>query len=129
VIENLRKARIKWGRISRILSKDGEDPKAMASFYKAIVQSVLLYGSESWVLTLAMEKQLQGFHRRCAQYITGQNIRQNKDGTWTYLSTENVLKMAGLWTIQEYIKSRHNTVMKYARSRFIYWQCEESKTY
>jgi hypothetical protein len=71
VIENLRKVRIKWGRISRILSKDGADPKAMASFYKAIVQSVLLYGSESWVHTLAMEKQLQSFHCRCAHYITG----------------------------------------------------------
>jgi hypothetical protein len=62
VIENLRKARIKWGRISRILSKDGADPKAMSSFYKAIEQSVLLYGSELWVLTLAMEKQLCTIH-------------------------------------------------------------------
>jgi hypothetical protein len=128
VMENLKKARMKWGRISRILSKDGANPKAMASFYKAIVQSVLLYGSESWVLTLAMEKQLQSFHRRCARYMTGQNIRQNEDGSWTYPSSENVLEMAGLWTIQEYIKSRRNTVMKYARSRFIYRQCENSKT-
>ena len=128
VIENLRKARIKWGRISRILSKDGANHKAMASFYKAIVQSVLLYGSESWVLTLAIEKQLQSFHRRCARYITGQQIRQNEDGTWTYPSSESVLEMAGLRTIQEYIKSRRNTVMKYARSRLIYQQCEESKT-
>ena len=99
----------------------------MASFYKAIVQSVLLYGSESWVMTLSMEKQLQSFHRRCALYITGQHIRQNDDGTWTHPSSENVLEMAGLWTIQEYIKIRRNTVMKYARSRFIDQQCEESK--
>ena len=128
VMENLRKARMKWGRISRILSTDGANPRAMASFYKAIVQSVLLYGSESWVITLSMEKQLQSFHRRCARYITGQHIRQNDDGTWTYPSSENVLGMAGLCTIQECIKSRRDTVMKYARSRFIYRQCEESKT-
>jgi hypothetical protein len=37
VVENLKKARMKWGRISRILSTDGANPKAMASFYKAIV--------------------------------------------------------------------------------------------
>ena len=127
MMENLKKARMKWGRISRILSKDGANPKAMASFYKAIVQSVLLYGSESWVLTLTMEKELQSFHRRCARYITGQHIRQNEDGTWTYPSSKNVLEMAGLCTIQEYIKRRRNTVIKYAKSRFIYRQCEDSK--
>jgi hypothetical protein len=60
--QNLRKARMKWGRISRILSMDGADPKAMASLYKAIVvQSVLLYGSESWVLVLLMEKKITEF--------------------------------------------------------------------
>jgi hypothetical protein len=61
VMENLKKARMKWGRISRILSRDGANPKAMASFYKAIVQLVFLYGSELWVLTLSMEKELQSF--------------------------------------------------------------------
>jgi hypothetical protein len=127
VTENLRKARIKWGRISRILSKDGADPKAMALFYKAIVPFVLLYGSESWVLTLAMEKQLQSFHRRWARYITGKNIRQNKDGTRTYPSSENVLEMAGLWTIQEYIKSWRNTVMKYAISRLFIGNVKNQK--
>jgi len=124
---NLKKARAKWGRISRILSKEGANPKAMASFYKAIVQSVLLYGSESWVLTLSMENELQSFHRRCARYITGQHIRQNADGTWTCPSSKDVLEQAGLWTIQEYIKRRRNTVMKYAESRFIYRQCVASK--
>jgi hypothetical protein len=54
VIENLRKARMKWGRISRILSKDGTDPKAIALFYKAIVQSVLLYGSEAIVQSMLL---------------------------------------------------------------------------
>jgi hypothetical protein len=75
-----------------------------------------------------MEKQLESLYCRCALYITGQNRRQNKDGTWTYSTSENVLEMAGLCTIQEYIKSWRNMVMKYARSRFIYRKCEESKS-
>jgi hypothetical protein len=45
----------------------------------------------------------------------------------TQPSSENVLEMAGLCTIKEYIKSRRDTVMKYAGSRFIYWQCEGQK--
>ncbi len=74
VNRNLTKARVVWGRLGRILSQEGTNPTAMASVYKAVVQAVLLYGSESWVLTLAMEKKLQSFHRRCARFITGQHI-------------------------------------------------------
>ena len=70
VNRNLQKARVAWGRLCRILPKEGANPKAMASIYKAVVQAVLLFGSETWVLTLGMEKKLQSFHHSCARYIT-----------------------------------------------------------
>lgn len=127
VNRNLTRARAAWGKLGRILSKEGASPKAMASVYKTVVQAVLLYGSESWVLTSTMEKKLQSFHRRCARYITGQHIRQNPDETWTCPSSEIVLEQAGLWTIQQYIKRRRNTVEPYARSRPIYQRCETSQ--
>jgi len=47
----LERARAEWGRIGRILlvSTRGANPIMMGSFYKVIVQYVLLYhGSESW---------------------------------------------------------------------------------
>ncbi len=31
-------------------------------FYKSVVQAVLLFGSESWVLTPVLLKRLEGFH-------------------------------------------------------------------
>jgi hypothetical protein len=124
---NLKRARAAWGKIGRILSNERASPKAMASVYKTVVQAVLLYGSESWALTLAMEKKLQSFHRRCARYITGQHIRQNPDESWTCPSSETVLKQAGLWTIQQYIQRRRKTVEPYARSRPIYQQCTISQ--
>ena len=34
--------------------------------YKAMIQAVLLYGSESWNLTTVMMKKLEGFHIRAA---------------------------------------------------------------
>lgn len=126
VNRNLQKARVAWGRLCRILSKEGANPKAMASVYKAVVQAVLLFGSETWVLTLGMEKKLQSFHRRCARYITGQHIRQNPDESWTCPSSSTVLEQAGLWTIQEYIQRRHNSVRVFATSQPIYQQCEAS---
>ncbi len=126
VEQNLRKARQKWGRIGRILSKESAKPRVMASFYKAIIQSVLLYGAESWVISKRTLSKLWSFHRRCARYITGMHIRENSDGSWTCPS-EETLVAAGLWTVEEYIRRRRSTVMTYAIERSIYRRCLASK--
>ncbi len=127
VNRNLTRARQKWGRIGKVLIRTGAAPKTMASFYKAIVQSVLLFGSETWVLSQLMERKLQSFHHRCARFITGQHIRKNNDDTWTCPSSEGVLRDAGMWTIQQYIGRRRSTVMRYASDRNIYKRCVASK--
>ena len=41
----------------------GSTVRAQGMMYKAVVQLVLLYGSESWVVTRAMVKVLEGFHK------------------------------------------------------------------
>jgi hypothetical protein len=125
--QNLNKAHAKWTRIRRVLSREKANPKAMASFYKAIIQAVLLYGSESWVVTKRMMQTLRGFHNRCARYLTGQNIRYDTVADeWIYPNTDAVLKQAGLWPIEEYIKRRCETVMDYVKERAIYQQCLKS---
>jgi len=40
--------------------------KSFRKFYKAVVQAVLLYGCESWVLTDKVWKVLESFHNRAA---------------------------------------------------------------
>jgi hypothetical protein len=126
IARNLKRARQKWGMIGRILSKEGASPQAMATFYKAILLSVLLYGSESWVISKSMLRSLESFHRRCARYITGRHIRENADGTWTCPDSSTTLSMAGLLPIDQYIRTRAATVMKYAKERFIYRRCLSS---
>jgi hypothetical protein len=64
--------------------KKGANPKIMGTFYKTIIQSVLLYGSESWVISNHMMRALRSFHWRCAQYITGKHIWQDSNGNWHY---------------------------------------------
>ena len=46
----LQRAKNKWNRIANVLKTQGVGSKIMGYFYKAIVQAVLLYGSESWML-------------------------------------------------------------------------------
>ncbi len=48
---NLLRARSQWGRFSTVLTREGANPKAMGYFYQAVVQSVLLFAIETWVVT------------------------------------------------------------------------------
>ncbi len=51
VRQQIRKARGTWARVGQVLRGENVKPRIAATFYKAVVQSVLLYGSETWNLT------------------------------------------------------------------------------
>jgi hypothetical protein len=55
-------------RVGQVLQRENAPPRTSAKFYQAIVQSVLLYGSETWVLSKAVMARLEGFHI-CAAYL------------------------------------------------------------
>ena len=44
---NLKKARKSWAQVSRVLRAENAAPKVCGVFYKATVQAVLLFGSET----------------------------------------------------------------------------------
>jgi hypothetical protein len=45
---NLKKARKSWARVSCVLRVENASPKVSGVFYKATIQTVLLFGSETW---------------------------------------------------------------------------------
>ena len=47
---NLRKAQRQWGMISRVLENTGAMVRDRGVMYNVVVQPVLLYGSEIWVV-------------------------------------------------------------------------------
>jgi hypothetical protein len=47
----LRKARATWARVGQVLCSQNNTLFVAARFYQAIVQAILLYSSETWVLT------------------------------------------------------------------------------
>ena len=51
VAGNLVKARKSWVMLTRILSREGADKRVSGTFFKVVVQQVLLLGAETWVLT------------------------------------------------------------------------------
>ena len=47
VRSNMKKAPKCWKMLSRLLRSENMEPRACGMFYKAVVQAVLLFGSES----------------------------------------------------------------------------------
>ena len=62
--------------VGRLLERTGETVQDRGAMYKALMQSVLFYGSEIWVVTGEMLKVLEGFHPRAAQRITGMTAKR-----------------------------------------------------
>ena len=128
VRKNLKKARWVWARLQNVLESEGADPRVCGMFYKAVVQSVLLYGCETWVVTPAILRMLSGFQIRAAWRMAIHNKpRKLNDDTWVYPRSDDVYKEVGLFSIEHYIQKRRNTLSEYAENRDIYKRCVESE--
>jgi hypothetical protein len=128
VYYNLKKARQRWMRVSRVLTREGADPRVCGMFYKAVVQSVLLYGCETWVITSQVLQALEGFHNRMARRLSGKRPYLHPvENEWVYPPIAEALEEAGLYPIDHYISVRQNTLAVNIATRPILELCRESE--
>ena len=85
----------------------------MVQFYLVIVQAVLLYGLDSWVIKKSDLDKLNSFHKRAVCHMTGCHIRKHRDGTWTYPNHKTLLEECNLLHIETYIVQRRGTLQLY----------------
>ena len=85
VAGNLRKDWKSWTRMTRILGQEGADPRISGFCLNALVQVVLLFGSETWVMTTRMERDLGSFQNKVARQITGSQRRRRGEGNGSIL--------------------------------------------
>ena len=76
----MKKARQRWGCVAKVIKREGASAKIMGRFYLAVVQAVLLYGSDSWVINERDWKRLRSFHKRSIRHMTGEHIRKREEG-------------------------------------------------
>ena len=50
-------------------------------FYRVVIQAVLLFGDETWVLSAAMERKVEGTHTGFLWKITGKQAQRLPDRT------------------------------------------------
>ena len=61
VVRNLARAKTVWRRMLYILSREGATPQVSGFFLKAVIQAVLFFGAETWVVTPCVGKYMRGF--------------------------------------------------------------------
>jgi hypothetical protein len=119
------KAHGTWARVGQVLRRENVPPRVSAKFYKAIVQSVLLYGSKTWVLSPAVLARLEGFHIRAAYRMAKKHVpRWGPNQQWVYPPSDKVLEECGMHTIQHYIDVRRETIAKYVVGCSIHAECQ-----
>ncbi len=120
---NLKKARGVWARLSRTLRAEIASTHVCGVFYKATVQSILLFGSETWNLSPVSLKVFKGFHIRAARHLAGKRPMKLCDGSWTYPNSAYVPKDVGLETIAHYIAVRWQHIAYYIVNKPIFLTC------
>ena len=64
VVSKLARVKMFFRSMSRILSREGATPWVSGFFFKAVIQVVLLFGAETWVVTPRMGTDLGGSRPR-----------------------------------------------------------------
>ena len=129
VLRNIRRARQVWGRLGKLPRREGADPIISAKFYRAVVQAVLLFVAETWVLSEAMLNKLEGVHVGLLRQVMGMKARSLGDKTWTKEGTGRVLQAAGTKSLREYIDKRQATVAEWVALRPISEFCAKETRY
>ena len=110
--------------MKRILSREGANKRVSGNLFKSVVQQVLLFGAETWVVTPRTERALNSFIYGAARRITGRQPLIGWDGTWFYPSLEGAMKEAGFTDVRTSINRRHNTVAQYIATRPLLELCK-----
>ena len=106
VVRNLSRAQQKWAQLTRVLGRVGVDAWTLGMLYAAVVQAVFLDGSETWVMTPRIGRDLGGFHHRVARRLTGRKPQRGVDWRWRYTPLVEAMEEAGLQEVDTYL-SRH----------------------
>ena len=64
------------------VGQEGTIPRVSEIFFKELVQAVLLFSSEKWLLTPRMGWDLGSFQHRVSRQITGRQTKLRRGGVW-----------------------------------------------
>ncbi len=100
----------------------------LCKFYKAVVQSLLLYNSKTWNLSTTALAWQEGFHIHAAnRMVKKQKPKKIPHHGWVYPRSSEALQKCGMATILHYIDVRRATIFRYVEDQPIYEACREGE--
>ena len=69
-----------WRRMLHILSRERATPRVYGFFFKAVIQAVLLFGADTWVVNPCMGAELGDFQTQVERWLTGKLPWRTTDG-------------------------------------------------
>ena len=79
-VNNLQIAWWKWAQLTRVLSMEVVDERTLDQIYLAVVHLVMIYESETRIMTPHIGRVLGRFHHRVACRMIGRQPRRGRDG-------------------------------------------------
>ena len=98
-------------------------PLVSTSFYRTVVQAILLYGSEMWFLLASMANMIEGTHTEFLRMITGKRTKQLGDGTWETPGEEGIREAAVTQSARINIERRQETVAQWVALHTLFRVC------
>ena len=86
--------------MGKVVIKTGAKVWARGMLHKSSMQSVLLYGSDSWVVMGSMLKLLEVFHHWVERIIVGMTVCCTMSIDWGWTPVAEALDTAGIWPIK-----------------------------
>ena len=103
VVANLRKSPKRLARLSRIIGQEGVDPHTSGNFYIAVVQAILIFGAETWVIYPRIGKTLGGLHHRVSRRLAGMHPWWDMTGGWVYQPLDAEMTSVDLEEVETYV--------------------------
>ena len=82
MLSNLQRERKKWAQMTRVFIREGAYAWISGRIYLTVVQSDMLYGLETCVMTPGIQKVLGKFHHRVTRRLTGRQPWRRRYGIW-----------------------------------------------
>jgi len=98
-------------------------PRIFGMFCKAVVQTVLLFGCESWTVTDAIWNVLKGFHHRAAGRMADIMAHGGPCGGWICPPLEEALKKPGLCAVEHCVNKRQQCTVDCISTRPVWMHC------
>ena len=121
--QNFHIARCWWEVVAKLLTSTGVTVCVGEMLYKAVLQMVLIYVRESWVVMGAMLKFMEGFHHQEDRRISGNMDQRTLGVEWQWPPVADALEISSLWPIKEYIQRQQATITEHIYYRPIYELC------